>query len=394
MPIINRIAEFHADMKEWRQHLHATPELGFDCYQTAAFVAERLRDFGVDEIHQGIATTGIVAIINGQQSGPTIGLRADMDGLPITEISDQPYKSQNPGKMHACGHDGHTTMLLGAARYLAETRNFKGRVALIFQPAEEGGAGGQVMCDEGIMDRFDIAQVYGVHNAPNVPVGVFLTNSGPMLAAADTVQIHVKGRGGHGASPHETVDPVMVAVNIVQMIQTITSRNVSANDNLVISVTQIHTGTVDNIIPGEAFIEATVRTLKKEVQAMVVKRLEQICAGAGAAFDATATLEYKYGYPPMVNHTQQTEFAVGVAQGVVGVEKVDGNFPPMMGAEDFAYMLEARPGAYVALGQGAGPVLHHDEYDFNDEISPFGASYFVKLVETAQPQTAAKEQRN
>ena len=257
MPIINRIAEFHEDMKEWRQHLHSIPELTFDCHKTSAFVIERLREFGVDEIHEGIAKTGLVAIINGQGEGPTIGLRADMDALPITEIRDHAYKSQNPGKMHACGHDGHTTMLLGAARYLAETRNFKGRVALIFQPAEEGGGGGEVMCKEGIMNRFDIAQVYGVHNAPNIPLGNFLANSGPVMAAADSFEIRIAGRGGHGASPEETIDPVMVAVNIVQMLQTITSRNINALDNLVISVTQIHTGTIDNIIPSDAFINGT-----------------------------------------------------------------------------------------------------------------------------------------
>lgn len=388
MPVINRIAEFHNDMKEWRQHLHSIPELSFELHKTASYVADKLREFGVDELHEGIARTGMVAIINGQGDGPTIGLRADMDALPITEIKDHAYKSQNPGTMHACGHDGHTTMLLGAARYLAETRNFKGRVALIFQPAEEGGGGGQVMCQEGIMDTFKISQVYGVHNAPNIPLGMFLANSGPVLAAADTFQVHIKGRGGHGASPEETVDPVMVAVNLAQMIQTITSRNVSAMDNLVISVTQIHTGTVNNIIPSDAFVEGTVRTLKKEVQATVVKRLEEICAGVGAAFGAKAELVYEYGYPPTVNHKDQTDFAAGVARGVVGDDKVNAEFPPVMGAEDFAYMLEERPGAYLMIGQGAGAVLHHAEYDFNDELSPIGASYFVKLVENAQPLRA------
>ena len=385
MPILNRIAEFHNDMKEWRQHLHSIPELTFECHETSAYVIERLKEFGVDELHTGIAKTGLVAIINGQGEGPTIGLRADMDALPITEIRDHAYKSQNPGKMHACGHDGHTTMLLGAARYLAETRNFKGRVALIFQPAEEGGGGAEVMCQEGIMDTFDITQVYGVHNAPNIPLGMFLANSGPVLAAADSFEIRIKGRGGHGASPEETIDPVMVAVNIVQMIQTITSRNINALDNLVISVTQIHTGTIDNIIPSDAFINGTVRTLKKEIQALAVERLQKICDGVAAAYGASAELKYLYGYPPTVNHKPQTDFAVGVAQGVVGEAKVNAEFPPVMGAEDFAYMLESRPGAYLMIGQGAGAVLHHAEYDFNDELSPIGASYFVKLVESAQP---------
>jgi amidohydrolase len=385
MPIINRIAEFHEDMKEWRQHLHSIPELTFDCHKTSAFVIERLREFGVDEIHEGIAKTGLVAIINGQGEGPTIGLRADMDALPITEIRDHAYKSQNPGKMHACGHDGHTTMLLGAARYLAETRNFKGRVALIFQPAEEGGGGGEVMCKEGIMNRFDIAQVYGVHNAPNIPLGNFLANSGPVMAAADSFEIRIAGRGGHGASPEETIDPVMVAVNIVQMLQTITSRNINALDNLVISVTQIHTGTIDNIIPSDAFINGTVRTLKKEIQALAADRIQAICDGVTAAFGATADVKYIYGYPPTVNHKAEADFATKVAQGVVGDDNVNPEFPPVMGAEDFSYMLEERPGAYLMIGQGDSAVLHHAEYDFNDELSPIGASYFVKLVETAQP---------
>jgi len=235
------------------------------------------------------------------------------------------------------------------------------------------------------MERFKISQVYGVHNAPNVPLGSFLANSGPVLAAADTFRVNIKGRGGHGASPEETIDPVMVAVNLAQMIQTITSRNVSAMDNLVISVTQIHTGTVNNIIPSEAFVEGTVRTLKKEVQATVVKRLQELCDGVGAAFGAKAALDYEYGYPPTVNHKDQAGFAADVARGVVGNDKVNDAFPPVMGAEDFAYMLEERPGAYLMIGQGDGPVLHHAEYDFNDELSPIGASYFVKLVETAQP---------
>jgi len=385
MPIINRIAEFHGDMKEWRQHLHAHPELQFDCHQTAAFVAARLREFGVDEIHEGIAQTGIVAIVNGQGDGPTIGLRADMDALPIQELPDRPYKSGIDGKMHACGHDGHTTMLLGAARYLAETRNFSGRVALIFQPAEEGGAGGKVMCDEGMMDKFAIAQVYGVHNAPGFPVGMFLGNSGPVLAAADTFRIDITGQGGHAAEPENTIDPVQVAMQIVQAIQTISSRNVPALDNLVISVTQVHAGTVDNIIPQTAFVGGTVRTLKKEIQAVVVARLKAICAGAEASFGATVALDFEYGYPPTVNHPAETGFAFAVAEGISGGEKVLDDCPPIMASEDFAYMLEARPGAYLMIGQGEGPTVHHPEYDFNDEISPIGASYFVKLVETAQP---------
>lgn len=388
MPIINRIAEFHDDMKTWRQHIHANPELRFDCHETAAFVVARLKEFGVDEIHEGIAESGVVAIINGRGAGPTIGLRADMDALPMQEVMDHPYKSRHDGKMHACGHDGHTTMLLGAARYLAETRNFSGRVALIFQPAEEGGGGGQVMCQAGIMDDFDISQVYGVHNVPGHPLGQFLANSGPVLAAADTFEIHIKGQGGHGAMPEAANDPVVVAVQIAAAIQTISSRNTSALDNLVISITQIHSGTTDNIIPAEAFVGGTVRTLTKEVQAMVVRRMEEICAGIGTAFGVEVVFDFEYGYPPTVNHPEQTDFAVKVARGISGDENVIDDCPPVMGAEDFAYMLEKRPGAYLSIGQGEGASLHHPAYDFNDELSPIGASYFVKLVETAQPLTA------
>ena len=385
MPIINRIAEFHEDMKEWRQHIHANPELRFDCHETAAFVAARLREFGVDEINEGIAESGIVAIINGQGDGPTIGLRADMDALPMQEIRDHAYKSNVDGRMHACGHDGHTTMLLGAARYLAETRNFKGRVALIFQPAEEGGGGGEVMCKEGIMERFDISQVYGVHNVPGVPTGMFMGNSGPVLAAADTFEITITGQGGHAAMPEDCVDPVVVAVQIAAAIQTISSRNTGALENLVISVTRIHAGTVDNIIPHDAFLGGTVRTLDKTVQARVVTRMQEICDGMAAAFGVEVNFDFSYGYPPTVNHKSETDFAFSVARDIVGDDNIVDDAKPVMGAEDFAYMLEERPGAYLSLGQGEGASLHHPEYDFNDEISPVGASYFVKLVETAQP---------
>jgi len=385
MPIINRIAEFHTDMKEWRQHIHANPELGFDCFETAAFVEQRLQEFGVDEIHTGIATTGIVAIINGQGDGPTIGLRADMDALPIEEVRDLPYKSKVNGKMHACGHDGHTTMLLGAARYLAETRNFKGRVALIFQPAEEGGAGGQVMCNEGIMDRFAIGQVYGIHNFPGMPFGFIGGRAGPLLAAADEFQITITGKGGHAAMPNTTVDPVMIAVQIASALQTIVSRNIDPVDSAVLSITRIETGTSHNIVPASAFMQGTVRTIKKETRDMIAARMEAIVTQVAAAMGGAATLEYHDGYPATVNHPRETEFALGVAREVAGDALVSGEMPPTMGAEDFAFMLEARPGAYLCLGTGEGAGLHHPEFDFNDEASPIGASYFVKLVETAQP---------
>ncbi|MEM1102453.1 MAG: amidohydrolase, partial [Pseudomonadota bacterium] len=300
MPIVNRIAEFAEDMKAWRRHLHQHPELGFDCHGTAAFVVELLREFGVDEIHEGIATSGVVAIVEGKGQGPTIGLRADMDALPMEETSGADWASTVPGKMHACGHDGHTTMLLGAARYLAETRNFAGRVALIFQPAEEGGGGGNVMVEEGMMDRFDIAQVYGIHNVPGIEEGAFYTAPGPLLAAVDTFHVDITGVGGHGAYPHETKDPVAAAVAIAGAIGTIVSRNHKALDDLVVSVTMIHAGSADNVIPGTAYLGGTVRTFDPEVQAMVMRRMEQIVAGHAAAYDVEATLRYEKGYPATV----------------------------------------------------------------------------------------------
>ncbi|WP_170438997.1 M20 aminoacylase family protein [Ruegeria arenilitoris] len=387
MPVVNRIADYAADMAEWRQHLHTIPELEFDCHQTAAFVAERLREFGVDELHEGIAQTGIVAIINGQGDGPTIGLRADMDALPIEEQTGVPYASKTPGKMHACGHDGHTTMLLGAARYLAETRNFRGRVALLFQPAEEEGGGADIMVKEGVMDRFDIAEVYALHNAPGFAEGAFYTTPGPIMAAVDTFDILIQGVGGHGAMPHETRDPVMAACGIAQAIQTIVSRNHYALDDLVISVTQIHTGTVNNVIPDTAYLNGTVRTFDPAVQQMVMTRLEEIVQGQAASYGVTATLEYVVGYPATVNDAGKTGFAAEVAREVSGADRVIAEAGREMGAEDFSYMLQERPGAYLFLGQGDGPGLHHPKYNFNDEIAPVGASFFARIVEKAQPLT-------
>ncbi len=385
MPVVNRIADFAAYMTTWRQHLHSIPELEFECFETAAFVAERLRDFGVDELHEGIAKTGIVAIINGQGEGPTIGLRADMDALPIPEETGVPYASKNPGNMHACGHDGHTTMLLGAARYLAETRNFRGRVALIFQPAEEEGGGAGVMVEEGIMDRFGISQVYGIHNTPGRPEGMFQTTAGPLMAAVDTFEIHIQGVGGHGAMPHETKDPVMAACGIAQAIQTIVSRNHYALDDLVVSVTQIHTGTVNNVIPNTAYINGTVRTFDPEVQKMVQDRMAQIVQGQAVSYGVEARLDYQVGYPATINDADKTAFAAEVARDVSGPDQVDEDAGREMGAEDFSYMLQARPGAYLFLGQGEGAGLHHPKYNFNDEIAPVGASFFARLVEKAQP---------
>ncbi len=385
MPVINRIAAFAEDMAGWRQHLHRIPELGLDCPKTAAFVAERLRDFGVDEVHEGIARTGIVAIIEGQGEGPTIGLRADMDALPMTEATGLPYASGHAGRMHACGHDGHTTMLLGAARYLAETRNFAGRVALIFQPAEEAGGGAQVMVDEGVMDRFGIAQVYALHNAPGVEAGSFYTTPGPIMAAVDTFHVHVKGLGGHGAMPHETRDPVIAACGIAQAIQTIVSRNHYALEDLVVSVTQIHTGTVDNVIPETAYINGTVRTFAPHVQQMVMERMAAIVKGQALSYGVEAELVYEIGYPATVNTPENTAFAADVAAEISGAHRVMAEAGREMGAEDFSYMLQVRPGSYLFLGQGDSAGLHHPEYDFNDAVAPVGASFFARLVERAQP---------
>jgi hippurate hydrolase len=385
MPVLNRIAAFAPEMKEWRRHLHRHPELAFDCHETSAFIRQRLAEFGVDEIHDGIATSGIVAIIEGQGDGPVIGLRADIDALPIVEATGAAHASANPGRMHACGHDGHTTMLLGAAKYLAETRAFRGRVALIFQPAEEDGGGGQVMVKEGVMDRFGVAQVYAIHNVPNVAFGTFQTTPGPIMAAVDTATVTVRGKGGHGATPHECVDPVVAVVGMVGAIQTIVSRNTHALDEVVISVTQIHAGTASNIIPEEAMFTATIRSFDRETRQMLKRRLHEIVAGHAAAYGVTAEVDYDWGYPPTVNHPEETAFAADVAREIAGTAAVDAQTRREMGSEDFAYMLEARPGAYLFLGTGPGAGLHHPAFDFNDEAAPIGASFFARLVERAQP---------
>lgn len=385
MPVLNRIASFADDMTAWRRYLHQHPELGFACHETAKFIAEKLREFGVDEIHEGIGKTGIVAIIEGRGHGPVIGLRADMDALPMFEATGADWASTVPGRMHACGHDGHTTMLLGAAKYLTETRNFSGRAALIFQPAEEDGGGGEVMVREGIMERFGIGRVFAMHNSPGQPCGSFYTTPGPIMAAVDSFEIDVKGRGGHGAMPHLTADPVVAAVAIVTAIQTISSRNHYALDDLVVSVTQIHTGSADNIVPDDAWICGTVRTFDPDVREMVRRRLSEICTGQGPAYDVMATLTYHEGYPATVNDPAQTAFAAQTARDVVGEANVADSYGREMGAEDFSYMLNARPGCYLFLGQGDGPGVHNPEYDFNDEIAPIGASFFARLVERAQP---------
>ncbi|HMO09672.1 MAG TPA: M20 aminoacylase family protein [Paracoccaceae bacterium] len=385
MPVINSINAMADTLAGWRRHLHAHPELRFACHGTAAFIAERLREIGVDELHEGIAETGIVALIRGRAGGPVVGLRADMDALPIHEVSGAPHASTVPGTMHACGHDGHVTMLLGAAAYLADTRNFAGTVALIFQPAEEDGGGGEVMVREGIMDRFGIASVYGIHNAPNVPFGTFQTAPGPFMASVDTATVTVTGRGGHGATPHECTDPVVAIVAMVQAVQTIIPRNVHALDEAVISVTQIHTGTASNIIPESGWFCATIRAFDPAVRELLRKRFHEIVAGTAAAFGVTAAVDYDWGYPATVNHAAETDFAAAAAAEVVGEGSVDARARREMGSEDFAYMLEARPGSYLFLGTGPGPGLHHAAYDFNDAITPVGASFFARLAERALP---------
>ena len=385
MPVLNRIADYAEEMKGWRRYLHQHPELEFQCHATADFIVARLREFGVDEIHEGIATSGVVAIIDGTGGGPTIGLRADMDALPIQEITGAAYASTVPGMMHACGHDGHVTMLLGAAKYLCETRRFTGRVALLFQPAEEDGGGGNVMVQEGVMDRFDISQIYGIHNAPNIPFGHFHTTPGALMASVDTAVVHVTGKGGHGATPHDCVDPIVAVVGMVQAIQTIVTRNVHALDEVVISVTQIHAGTASNIIPEEAMFGATIRCFNPEVRALLKTRFHEIVAGHAAAYGVTARVEYDWGYPATVNHPENAEFAAEVAREVSGDAAVNAQSTREMGSEDFSYMLEARPGAYLFLGTGPGAGLHHPVFDFNDEAAPVGASFFARLVERAQP---------
>ncbi|SDE97302.1 M20 family metallopeptidase [Rhodobacter capsulatus] len=385
MPVINRIAALAPEMKEWRQWLHRHPELEFQLPKTAAFVAERLREIGVDEIHEGIATSGIVALIRGRQDGPVIGLRADMDALPIDEITGVDYASEHAGRMHACGHDGHTTMLLGAAKYLAETRNFAGTVALLFQPAEEDGGGGEVMVREGVMERFAITEVYGIHNAPNLPFGHFHTTQGALMAAVDTAWVTVTGRGGHGATPHECIDPIPAITAMVGSLQTIVSRNLFAMDELVVSVTQIHVGTANNIIPETGWFCATIRSFTPDVRAMVERRFHEIVEGTAAAFGVSVEIRYDKGYPPTINDGEKARFAAEVAREVSGPEAVKDDAGREMGAEDFSYMLEARPGAYLFLGTGPGAGLHHPAFDFNDEAAPIGASFFARLVERALP---------
>jgi amidohydrolase len=385
MPITNRIADFHADLTAWRQDLHAHPELGFDEHRTSQIVAEKLAEFGI-EVHRGMAGTGVVGTLRGNQPGDrAIALRADMDALPMTEANTFAHVSQNPGRMHACGHDGHTTMLLGAARYLAETRNFAGTVHFVFQPAEEGGGGGEVMVKEGLFEKFPAEEVYGMHNMPGLPLGHFAGRVGPMMAATDRVDIHVRGKGGHAAQPHKSVDPVVIGAQIVGALQSITSRTADPIESLVISITEFHAGSAYNVIADEAVLRGTIRSFDPALRTLAEQSIRSIATGIASAMGGSADITYYKGYPATRNHAAQLGKALGVAAKMVGAAKVIDDVPPTMGGEDFAYMLEAKPGAYIFLGAGsevAGQNLHQVNYDFNDELLPLGASYWAQLVET------------
>jgi hippurate hydrolase len=385
MPIINRLGDMQPEIAAWRQDIHAHPELQFDVHRTAGVVAEKLRAFGCDEVATGIGRTGVVGVIRGKagQGNRTIGLRADMDALPITEATGLSYASTNSGKMHACGHDGHTAMLLGAAKYLAETRNFAGTAVVIFQPAEEGGGGGREMVKDGMMDRFGIEEVYGMHNYPGLPVGSFALRPGPLMASADRLYIDIEGLGGHAARPHVSIDTVLVGAQLINQIQSVVSRNVDPLESAVVSICQFHAGTADNIIPQTAKLSGTARSLSPKVRDLLEKRLHEIVEGTAKLYGAKANLTYKRDYPVTVNHERQTAFAAEVAKEVVGRERVDVNMAPVMGAEDFSFMLEARPGAFIFVGNGDSAGLHHPAYNFNDEAIPVGSTYWVKLVETA-----------
>ncbi len=385
----SRIETVAADAVAWRRDLHAHPELLFDTHRTSAFVAEKLKAFGVDEVVTGLGRTGVVGVVKGRSGGSrTIGLRADMDALPIEEATNLPYRSTVPGTMHACGHDGHTAMLLGAARYLAETRDFAGTAVLIFQPAEEGGGGGKEMCDDGLMERFGIEEVYGLHNMPGLPVGSFAIRKGPMMAAADRVVIDIEGRGGHGAAPHHCVDTVVVAAQIVTALQSIVARNVNPLESAVISITAIRAGEAFNVIPQTARLMGTVRTLDPAIQDLCEARINAVATGVARALGAEAKVTYERGYPVTFNHADQTDFVADVARAVSGAERIDTKVPPVMGAEDFSYMLERRPGAYIFMGNGDTAGLHHPAYDFDDKALPVGIRYWAELIERAMPRAA------
>ena len=385
MPVKNRFAEMLPEITAWRRDLHENPEILFDTHRTAGLVAERLRQFGCDEVVEGIGRTGVVGVIRGRSdtAGRTIGLRADMDALPIHEQTGLPHASRTDGAMHACGHDGHTAMLLGAARYLAETRNFDGTVVVIFQPAEEGGGGGREMCEDGMMDRWNIQEVYGMHNWPGRKVGEFSIRPGAFFAATDVFEIHLEGRGGHAAKPHEVVDTTLMGAHLVTALQSIVSRNADPVEQAVVSVTSFVTSsTAFNVIPQRVEIRGTVRTLDPAMRDLAERRLGEIAMGVAATFGGTADVDYRRNYPVMVNHPDQTAFAADVARSVAGACD---EAPLVMGGEDFAFMLEERPGAYILVGNGDTAPVHHPEYDFNDDAIPAGCSWWAEIVEQRMP---------
>jgi amidohydrolase len=387
MPIINRVADLADEITAWRRDFHENPELLYDVHRTAGIVAEKLKGFGCDEVVTGLGQTGVVAIIKGRTnaSGRVIGLRADMDALPIEEATSLPYASKVPGKMHACGHDGHTAMLLGAAKYLAETRHFDGAAVVIFQPAEEGGGGGNAMVKDGLMERFGIQEVYGMHNWPGLPVGHFAMRAGPIMAAADRFTVTIEGKGGHGAYPQDCIDPIVAAAHVITALQTVASRSVDPLQSLVVSVCTVKAGEAFNVIPQTAALLGTVRTLSPEVRDLAEARIRAIVENVCAAFGARAQVDYSRGYPVTVNDAGRTEFVASVAKDVAGESAVDTTIRPEMGAEDFSFMLEKRPGAYVFLGNGDTAGVHHPAYDFNDEAIPYGVSLWAKIIETGMP---------
>ena len=385
MPVKNRFAELQKEIAEWRHDIHQHPEILFETHRTSALVRDKLREFGCDEVIEGIGKTGVVGVINGQtnQSNKVIGLRADMDALPINEETGLDYSSKIPGAMHACGHDGHTSMLLGAAKYLCETRNFDGQAVVIFQPAEEGGGGGLEMCKDGMMENFKIDEVYGMHNWPGVELGKFAIRSGPFFAASDFIEATISGKGGHAAKPHETIDPTVIASQIVVALQTIASRRSDPVEQVVVSITSFETSsTAFNVIPQEVKIKGTVRTLDPDVRDLAEKEFLRITELTAEAMGGSADAKFTRGYPVMSNSSEQTEFAAKVARDVAG-ECAEA--PLVMGGEDFAYMLEERPGAYILLGNGDSSPVHHPKYNFNDDAIPFGCSWLVELVEQKMP---------
>lgn len=385
MKIIPEIKSSEALLTEWRRDFHAHPELGFEEVRTSRLVAERLESFGI-EVHRGIAKTGVVGVLEGKAGpGPTIGLRADMDALPMTEANDFEHRSTAAGKMHGCGHDGHTTMLLGAAKYLAEDRNFRGRVVFIFQPAEEGMGGGRVMVDEGLFDRWDCEQVFGMHNWPALPFGEAAVRSGPMMASTDSIDIEILGKGGHAAMPQLVVDPVVVSAQVITALQTLVSRTVDPIDAAVVSICHVEAGSASNVIPERARLRGTARSFTAETREKLEAGVKRIASQVASAFGAEASITYTRGYPATVNTSAEADFAADVLQDLLGAGKVRRDSNPSMGGEDFAYMLEKRPGAYIWLGQAGGPsacMVHNPRYDFNDAILPVGASYWARLVET------------